>query len=80
MKNGLLYPYVLPYREKLLAESDKNFEGVTKFSPDEIFPRYFITRPKLLPDFFIPDQNFYPKFYTENKIQIEFFYTSIYRN
>ena len=56
--------------KKMSGESDENFKGVPKFSPDEFFPRYFITRPKLLPDFFIPDQNFYPKFYTETKIQI----------
>ena len=47
------------------GESDENFEGVTKFSPDEFFPRYFITRPKLLPDFLIPDQNFSPIFFPD---------------
>ena len=46
---------------KMSGESDENFEGVTKFFPDEKFPRHFITR--LLPDFFIPDRNFYSKFY-----------------
>ena len=33
--------------EKKSGESDENFEGVTKFSPDELKPRYFNTRPKL---------------------------------
>ena len=53
--------------EKMSGESDENFEGVTKFSPDELNPRYFNTRPKLKPDIFIPDENFYPKFYTPTK-------------
>ena len=55
------------------GESDENFEGLTKFSPDEFFPRYFITRPKLLPDFLIPDQNFSPIFFPRPKLLPDFF-------
>ena len=58
------YNYLTLSGKKMSGESDENFEGVTKFFPDEKFPRHFITRPKLLPDFFIPDRNFYQKFYT----------------
>ena len=46
---------------------------------DKIFPRHFITRPKLLPDFFIPDRNFYAIFYTPTKTQIQIFYAFINR-
>ena len=53
--------------KKMSGESNENFEGVTKFSPDEFFPRYSFTRPKLLPDFLMPDQNFSPIFLFQQK-------------
>ena len=46
------------------GESDENFEGVTKNSPDILSPDQ-----NFYPIFFIPDQNLYPKFYTPAKIQ-----------
>ena len=64
---------------KMSGECDENFEGVTKFFLDEKIPRNFITRPKLLPDFFIPDRNFYAIFYTPTKTQIQIFYAFINR-
>ena len=56
------------------GESDEHFEGVMKFSPDEFFPRYFITRPKLLPDFLIPDQDFSPIFFPQPKLLPDFLF------
>ena len=58
-------------------KSDENFEGVAKFSPDEKIPRHFITRPKPLPDFLIPDWNFYLKFYTPKKIESKFLHPEL---
>ena len=55
------------------TKSDEKFERVTKFFPNKLKPRYFNTRPKCLPDFFIPNRNFYPKFYTSTKNQIQIF-------
>ena len=57
--------FQLPYR----GESDENFEGVTKFSPDILSPdqNFFNPRPRLFPDFFVPDQNFYPIFLFQQK-------------
>ena len=46
------------------GESDENFEGMTKFFPDEKFPRHILS----------PDQNFYPIYlsptetFTQNSI------------
>ena len=40
-------------REKMSEESDEDFVGVTKFFPDERFPRHFITRLKILPDLLV---------------------------
>ena len=41
--------------KKMSGESDENFEGVTKFSPNELNPRYFNTRPKNKSKFLHPE-------------------------
>ena len=73
-KNEVLTLLCRPYLQsedtlsggKMSGESDENFEGVTKFSPDELKPRYFITRPKLLPKILYSNQKLNSNFYTLN--------------
>ena len=55
------------------GESDENFEGVTKFFPDEKFPDILSPDQNSYPFFFIPNQYFYPKFYTPIKNWIQIF-------
>ena len=45
------------------GESNENFEE------DEIFPRHFITRPKLLADFLSPTETFSQNFILQLKIK-----------
>ena len=40
------------------------FLQVTKFFPNEIFPRSFFSRPVFFPDFFSPDKEFIPIFFS----------------
>ena len=42
----------LPYRGKKVGEKWLNFLQVTKFFPDEIFPRLSFSQPVFFPDFF----------------------------
>ena len=65
----------IPYRGKKAGKSDQILGVVTKFFPNQNFPRFFFTPdqtfPRLfcpqlkhLPDFFVPDQYFYPTLLT----------------
>ena len=59
-------------RKKMSGESDENFEGVTKFSPDILSPDQnfypiFQSPTKTFPRFFFPDQNFYLIFLFQQK-------------
>ena len=53
--------------EKKSGKSDQILGVVTKFFPDQTFPRLFLHPTKLFPDFFVPDQYFYPTFLTPTK-------------
>ena len=74
--NSLFTQYLIG--EKKSGKSDQILGVVTKFFPDQNFPRLFFTpdqtfprlfchRLKHLPDFFVPDQYFYPTFLTQTK-------------
>ena len=45
-------------RDKKVREKWLNFLQVTKFFPDEIFPRLSFSQPIFFPDFFLPDKEF----------------------
>ena len=64
-------------REQRTLSAKKCRGKVTNFFPDEKFLRHFIIRPKLLPDFFIPDRNFYPDYYTSTKIKSKFLHPEL---
>ena len=59
--------------KRMSGESDENYEGVTKFFPDEEFPRHFITWSKLLPDFFILFETFTQSFIFQQKLNPNFY-------
>ena len=53
----------VPYRGKKVGVKWLNFLQVTKFFPDEIFPRLSLSRPIFFPDFFSPYKEFIPIFF-----------------
>ena len=49
--------------KKKVGEKWLDFVQVTKFFPDEIFPRLSFSRPLSFPEFFSPDKEFVPIFF-----------------
>ena len=50
--------------KKKVGEKWLDFVQVTKFFPDEIFPRLSFSRPLSFPEFFSPDKEFVPIFFS----------------
>ena len=53
----------LPYQGKKSREKWLNFFQVTKFFPNEIFPRLSFSRPVFFPNFFFTWHRIYPDFF-----------------
>ena len=59
-------------RKNMSAESDENFEGVTKSLPDKILTQFFLSRPKLLRETFTQVYMFTRNFIPQRKFKSNF--------
>ena len=59
-------------RKNMSAESDENFEGVTKSLPDKILTQFFLSRPKLLRGTFTQVYMFTRNFIPQRKFKSNF--------
>ena len=59
---------------KKVGEKWVNFLQVTKFFPDEIFPRLSFSRPVFFPDFYSPDKEFISIFFFFNYYYYYYFF------
>ena len=59
-------------RKNMSAESDENFEGVTKSLPDKILTQFFLSRPKLLRETFTQVYMFPRNFIPQRKFKSNF--------